>query len=139
MTTEPTPAPDRSRGRLLLLSGLGLAVLGVVGYIAQLRLRRLDFPWYMPAFAVLGVVLLGISLARRRTAVRIAALVFVTLLAAFELASLYGMRQPPYSGPLAVGRPMPAFEAKRADGPNFTRESLIGDKDHVLVFFRGRW
>jgi hypothetical protein len=49
------------------------------------------------------------------------------------------MRLPPYAGPIAVGGPLPSFEAKRSDGSLFNQEGLIGDQNHVLVFFRGRW
>jgi hypothetical protein len=33
MTSSSSTAPHRFRGRLFLLSGLGLAVLGVVAYV----------------------------------------------------------------------------------------------------------
>src|SRR4051794_28479422 len=139
MTSSPTAMPDRSRGRLPLLSGLGLAVLGVVAYTVQLSLRRLTLPWYMPALALVGVALVLMSLWERRTVWRGLALLAIVLLAGAELAALNAMRLPPYAGPIAVGRPFPAFEAKRADGTPFTRDDLIGDQHHALVFFRGRW
>src|SRR5262245_12342318 len=139
MTRSPIATPDRSRGRLPLLLGLGFAVLGVVAYVVQISLERLTFPWYMPALALLGVVLVVTSLWQRRTLGRVLALVAVVLLAGAELAALYAMRLPPYVGPIAVGRPFPAFETKRADGTPFTQDDLTGDRHHVLVFFRGRW
>jgi hypothetical protein len=132
-------AQDRSRGRLLLLLGLALAVLGVVAYVVQLALKRLTWPWYMPALAWLGVTLVIMSLWKRRTVWRGLALVAVLLLAGAESAALYATRLPPYAGPVAVGRPFPAFEARRADGTPFTQADLAGDQHHVLVFFRGRW
>jgi len=49
------------------------------------------------------------------------------------------MRLPAYNGPIAVGRPFPAFEARRADGTPFRQSDLIGDQHHAIVFFRGRW
>jgi peroxiredoxin len=49
------------------------------------------------------------------------------------------MRLPPYAGPVAVGRPFPAFEARRADGKPFSQVDVTGDQQNVLVFFRGRW
>ena len=67
------------------------------------------------------------------------ALVVVVLLSGLEFAALYAMRLPAYAGPIAVGHPFPAFEARRADGTPFTQDDLIGDQDHALVFFRGRW
>jgi hypothetical protein len=139
MTSSPIATPDRSRGRLLLLSGLGLAVLGVAAYAVQLSLQRLMLPWYMPAMALLGLALVAMSLWKRRTVSRVLALLVVVLLAGAELAFLNAMRLPPYTGPIALGRPFPAFEARRADGTPFTQNDLAGDQHHVLVFFRGRW
>jgi hypothetical protein len=119
--------------------GLGLAVLGVVAYVVQFSLQRLMAPWYMPCLALLGVVLILVSLWERRTFWRVFALLAVVLLAGAELAFLHAMQLPPYSGPIAVGRPFPAFETKRADGTPFTQSDLVGDRNSVLVFFRGRW
>lgn len=139
MTTISTPRTHRSRGRLFLLLGLGLAVLGVAAYAVQLSLHRLTSPWYMPALASLGVVPVIASLWEKRTVWRVLALVAVVLLAGAEMAALNAMRLPPYTGPIAVGRPFPAFEAKLADGTPFTQDDLAGDRHSVLVFFRGRW
>jgi hypothetical protein len=138
--TESTNAPSAgSRGRLLMLAGLGLAVLGVAAYPVQLSLRRLMLPWYMPAAALIGVALVAASLRKRRTVWRVLALVLVVFLACFEVLALNAMRLPPYAGPIAVGRPFPAFEARRADGTPFTRDDLVGDRHSALVIFRGRW
>jgi hypothetical protein len=136
--TEKAPAA-RSDGRLLMPAGLGLAVLGVAGYAIQLALHRLMLPGYVPATALLGVVLVVASVWKRRTAWRVLALLVVALLAGFELVALYALRLPPYAGPIAVGRPFPAFEAQRADGTPYTQKDLVGDYHHVVVFFRGRW
>jgi cytochrome oxidase Cu insertion factor (SCO1/SenC/PrrC family) len=123
----------------LLLLGPALAVLGIVGFVVQMSQQRLWAPWYMPALATLGVVLVAVSLWQRRTVWRILALVVVVLLAGAEWAMLYAMRLPPYTGPVAVGRPFPAFATTRADGTPFTQHDLEGDQSTVLVFFRGRW
>ncbi len=139
MTDTTSAPPARSRGRLLMLAGLGLAVLGVAAYAIQLSLGRLMMPWYMPAAAMLGVALVGASLWKRRTVWRVLALVMVVSLAGFEFVALSELRLPPYTGPIAVGRPFPAFEARRADGTTFTQDDLIGDQHQALVFFRGRW
>ena len=139
MISSSSAAPHRFRGRVFLLLGLGLAVLGVVAYVVQISLQRLMAPWYMPALASLGVVLVVMSLLERRTVWRVFALLAVVLLAGAELAFLYAMRLPPYTGPIAVGRPFPAFETRRADGTPFTQRDLAGDRNNVLVFFRGRW
>ena len=70
---------------------------------------------------------------------RIVALAAVTLLAGAEWAIIYAMRLPPYTGPITVGRPFPAFETTRADGTPFAQSDLAGAQKTVLVFFRGRW
>jgi FtsH-binding integral membrane protein len=139
MASSSSAAPHRFRGRLFLVLGLGLAVLGVVAYVAQLSLQRLMAPWYMPILASVGVVLVIISLWERRTLWRVLALVAVVGLASAESAILYALRLPPYTGPIAVGRPFPTFEAKRANGTPFTERDLAGDNNNVLVVFRGRW
>jgi hypothetical protein len=139
MTSSSSTAPHRFRGRLFLLLGLGLAVLGVVAYVMQISLGRLMAPWYMPALASLGVVLVVMSLLERRTVWRVVALVAVVILAGAEWAMMHAMRLPPYTGPITVGRPFPAFETSRADGTPFTERDLAGDQNNVLVFFRGRW
>jgi cytochrome oxidase Cu insertion factor (SCO1/SenC/PrrC family) len=122
-----------------MLAGPGLALLGVAAYAVQLSLGHLMLPWYMPAAAIVGVVLLAASLCKRRTIWRVLALVLVMLLAGFEIMALSAMRLPPYTGPIAIGRSFPAFEARRADGTPFTQNDLIGDQHHAIVFFRGRW
>jgi len=139
MTSSSNAAPHRVRGRLLLLLGLGLAVLGVVAYVVQFSFQRLMTPWYTPILALIGVVLVVVSLFERRTVWRLFALLAVLLLAGAELAFLYALRLPPYTGPITVGRPFPAFEATRADGTPFMQRDLAGDRNNVLVFFRGRW
>jgi hypothetical protein len=96
-------------------------------------------PWYMPTLASLGVVLVIVSLLERRTVWRVFALLAVVVLAGAEWAFLYAVRLPAYTGPIAVGQPFPAFATKRADGTTFTQRDLAGDRNHVLVFFRGRW
>ena len=122
-----------------MLLGLGLAALGIAAYAVQLRLHRLAVPWYMPAMALIGAALVAASLWERRTVWRWLALAVALLLGGLELAALNAMRLPPYRGPIAVGRPFPAFEARLADGTPFTQANLAGDRHTALVFFRGRW
>ena len=134
-----TPLTRRPSGRRLMLVGLGLALAGVIAYAVQLYFRRLMFPWYLPASAAIGLALVAASLWQQRSVWRVVALIAVVLLVSLELTALYAMRLPRYSGPIAVGRPFPAFEAKLADGTSFTQGNLAGDRDTALVFFRGRW
>lgn len=139
MMSSSNPQRDRSQGRLLLLGGLALPVLGVVGFVVQLRLQRLLLPWYLPALALIGVCLVAASVWKRRTWWRVLSLVLVVLIAGAELAALNAMRLPPYHGPLVLGKEFPAFDAKKANGSRFTQNDLFGDQASALVFFRGRW
>lgn len=139
MSDAPVSVSRNSRGRLLAVAGLAIAVSGVVAFSVRMSRQQLTFPWYMPALAALGVALVTVSLWRRRTIWRVLALVLVASILAFELLGLYAVRLPAYAGPIAVGRPFPAFETRRADGTRFTQDDLVGDRHHILVFFRGRW
>ncbi|HEY7152884.1 MAG TPA: hypothetical protein VH575_02895 [Gemmataceae bacterium] len=139
MNTSTAVAPRRPSGRLFLVLGLTLAVLGVIGYAVQLSMHRLIAPWYLPISATLGVVFLLVALWQGRTIWRILALLLVVLLAGAEWMTLLGSRLPAYTGPVAAGQPFPAFATTRADGESFTQRDLRGDQNSVLVFFRGRW
>ena len=139
MAISSSTLPNRARGRFFLLLGLGLAALGVFAFVVQSLLGRLVMPWYMPALALIGIVLVAISLVEKRNIWRIVALLVVVLLTAAELGLLSMLRLPAYTGPITVGRPFPAFETSRADGVPFANGNLAGSQNNVLVFFRGRW
>jgi hypothetical protein len=139
MTTPTATLPRSIPGRLLLALGIGLPVLGVIGYIVQLAAQRLLVPWYLPGAATLGVLLVAVALWQRRTMWRMLALVLVVLFAAAAWALPLASRLPAYAGPVESGRSFPAFVTKRADGTAFTQRHLEGDQGNVLVFFRGRW
>jgi hypothetical protein len=133
--------PRTTVGRGLVLLGLLLGVGSVVGYGVQLfYLHSYAVPWYAPVASTVGVVLLAWSLAQRRTWWRILSVGFVALLAGVEWHFvIWGSRLPTYTGPVAVGQPFPNFRTTRADGTPFTDADLKGDRNTVLVFFRGRW
>jgi hypothetical protein len=118
---------------------MGLALLGVVAYIVQMSLKRLVAPWYMPVLAIVGVILVAMALVDKRTVWRLLALAAILLLAGAEGALLYAVRLPSYTGPIVVGQPFPPFETARADGSPFTSRDLVGTRNNVVVFFRGRW
>jgi hypothetical protein len=139
MTTSSNAARRRPPGLLLVTLGLALAALGIIGYAAQVAALRLTTPWYLPLSATLGVLCVVVALWQGRTVWRVLALVLVLLLAAGEWAFLLGTRLPAYTGPVAEGKPFPAFTTSRADGTTFTQNDLRGDRNHVFVFFRGRW
>jgi FtsH-binding integral membrane protein len=139
MTSSDRSAEHRFRGRLFLLLGVGCAVLGILAYVVQIALEQLMAPWYVPALAMLGGLLVVMSLREKRTVWRVRALIAVALIAVAEGGMIYASRLPPYTGPIALGRPMPLFATARADGSMFTQADLPGDRNSVLVFFRGRW
>jgi hypothetical protein len=139
MTMSSADVPRQFPGRLLLVLGPVLAVLGVIGYAVQMSLQRLAAPWYMPGLATLGVVLVVLSLRERRTFWRMLALAVVVLMAGAEWAFMFAMRQPSYTGPVKAGQTIPAFATTLSDGTTFTQNDLKGDQNTVLVFFRGRW
>jgi hypothetical protein len=140
MSTPSPPAAPKSRGRLLLWAGVLAALLGLVLYALQLRAAVLVTPWYAPALAVLGTGLILLSLLRRRTVWRGAALLLLAALTLGECWFLYSYASlPDYSGRVGVGDSFPEFTAARADGTPFTRADLVGEQDTVLVFFRGWW
>lgn len=120
---------------------LGLVVTagGIIAYAVQLFNHRLVTPWYMPLLATVGAALIARSLWRRRTLWRVLAMLLVTLAAAGEWMMLLGMRLPDYAGPVAAGRAMPDFTSARASGGPLTHRDLVGDQNHLFVFFRGRW
>ena len=137
--TTTTAIERRSPGRLLLAVGLTLAVLGVIGYVLQIRAQRLTVPWYMPIAATVGLLFVIASLWQGRTVWRVLAFLLVALLAGGGWAVLLMTRLPAYTGPVAAGQPFPAFTTARADGTSFTQDDLKGSQTSVLVFFRGRW
>ena len=140
MSTPDQPPRPTGSGRLLMILGLALAFSGPFLYLLQLRLGRLETPWYAPALAVLGVFLVLLSLRRRFTIVRVLALAVALLLAGLQgwFFASYS-RLPAYAGPARAGEPFPAFEPVRAAGQPLTRTDLEGDRATVVVFFRGRW
>jgi hypothetical protein len=137
-TTETVPATTSGRGLVLL--GIGLMVLGMAGYAVQLFALHLLFtPWYMAAMTSVGALLVLLAILRKRTVVRILTLLLLLLVGAGQWGLLLHMRLPAYTGPVSAGIPFPAFVTHRADGSTFSQRDLGGDKNDVLVFFRGRW
>ncbi len=112
-------APPRRRPYFLL--GLLLVVAGVAGYIVQLRMQVLSVPWYAPALATIGVLLMVLAVRQRPGVLRVAGLVLFVLLAGFEWYFV------------AVASKTPAYA--RA----FTEKDLENGLPTVMLFFRGRW
>ena len=135
----PSPAP-RYSGRTFLFLGLLLVIAGPVIYTVQMQNKSLMAPWYFPVLATLGALLMGWSLVQRRTIWRWGTAGLASLFAAFVwLMMLVGMATPPYQGPVTVGQAFPNFETRLASGEAFRQGDLKGDKNTVLVFYRGHW
>jgi hypothetical protein len=121
--------------------GIGAVLLGPILYGAQLWAKFLKMPWYVPALAAAGVALLLLAVLRRPTVWRVAALVLFGLVAGAEGYFFLALSKlPAYTGPVSAGTSLPKFHATlAADGSDFGRDSLRGEQDTALVFFRGRW
>jgi hypothetical protein len=119
--------------------GLGVAVAAVVAYALQVRAHVLTTPWYLVSALTAAVALVAVSLWQSRSVWRILALLLVAIVTGGAWALVLGTRLPAYAGPIAVGQQFPAFQTVRADDTPFTNRDLQGDKNSVMVFFRGRW
>jgi len=140
-TPQSTPtAAQTVPGRGLFWFGIALFLLGLVLPIGQMAMKILGVPWYSPALASVGAILLLIALLKRQSIARIAVFFLVAAFAGFQwylLASV--MRLPEYEGPAQAGKKLPAFSAVFANGKPFTEETLADGTKRALVFFRGRW
>jgi hypothetical protein len=144
MTTSSDPSTIQCclPGRLLAWLGFVAALLGLAGYIVQILVFKSLFePWYLPIVGSLGAGLVVLALLRARSLWRIVGVAFCALLAGFEWWFLiWFTKLPPYTGPVEVKKPFPSFTTTLADeGKSFNRARFMGDKNTVLVFFRGRW
>jgi hypothetical protein len=136
-TAEST---GRSAGRTSFWLGIGIAILGMALCVAQLSMKVLIVPWYLPVLGTLGALLLLSSVFRRRSVVRILAFGLIAFLATFEWLFLLSFsRLPAYEGPAQAGQQIPAFETTLADGSPLTDKDFQTGIPTVLVFFRGRW
>lgn len=139
MTTVEQAVLPRTSGRRLLLAGFACAIAAIAAYAAQFAAQRLFTPWYLPISTTIGVVLVFVAFWKVRNVWRGLALLVVLLLCGGEWALMFVTRLPEYTGPVAVGKPFPAFSTLRADGTSFDDRDLQGNANNVLVFFRGRW
>lgn len=132
--------PTSRADRVLVFAAVLIAFAAVAVYMFRMSAGHLTTPWYVPITATAGLTIVGLTLLRRRTAWRIGAFALLAVLTAFEWWFILGFTaQPPYQGPVSIGKPAPEFIATRADNSSFTSADLKSDKDTILVFFRGRW
>jgi len=117
-----------------------LPFIGIAIYVFQVQAKILRTPWYIPVIATVGLALIILALVQSRSVIRWLAVVLFTLFAGL-LWVVFGvmMNVPEYTGPVKVEQPFPSFSTTLADGSKFTEDNLKGDKNTVMVFFRGRW
>jgi hypothetical protein len=142
MTTAFTApvATGRSTGRAWFWAGIGVCLLGVALFFVQFSLKLMFVPWYVPALASVGALLLLVAVARRRSIVRIATLLLLAAFAGLQWHFLVVlMKLPSYDGPAQPDKPFPAFQSTLANGKPFTEEDLQDKSRRAMVFFRGRW
>jgi hypothetical protein len=133
-------ANPRARGRGYFWAGIGACLLGLALVFVQFGLKHLFVPWYSPALATLGALLLVAAIAQRWSIPRVIALLLVAALAGLQWYVLGAMiKLPDYAGPAQAGKQLPPFQATFADGRPFTDADLQNGARHALVFFRGRW
>jgi hypothetical protein len=140
-TSPPVSTVRKSSGRLYLALGILLVLVGPILWMVQVFVKHLFWtPWYAPALATAGVVLVLFAVIRRPNVWRILALVVCCVPAAAYWYFLLSMAKvPAYDGPVATGKPFPAFQTTLADGSNFDQDKLKGEENTVMVFFRGHW
>jgi hypothetical protein len=132
--------PHPKNGRLFLGMGILSAALGPVIYAVQFHNHNLGSPWYVPALATLGVVLIALAAGQSRSVWHHIAAGLATLFATFVwLMYWVVLAAPSYSGSVEIGRAFPNFETKLAGGRGFSQMDLQSEQDTILLFFRGRW
>jgi hypothetical protein len=138
--SPPVAGSRRFPGKLYLGIGIGLVFLGPVLCVAQFSARIMRVPWYLPVLATAGAALVLLAVLRRPTIWRIIALALAALLGSAEWYFIVSLSKlPAYVGPVATGTSFPAFTTILADSSTFNEQSLWGEQNTAMVFFRGRW
>jgi hypothetical protein len=142
--SEPVATSAPPRRWPLFLLGVLLFVAGPVAYYIQFRLAYLKMPWYLPALATAGVLLMAVSVWQHPGVWRTIGLVLFAAACGFVwFMALVGLKAPPYTGQTRTDHKVPAFTTTRADREEtenrFTNKDLEDGKATILLFFRGRW
>jgi hypothetical protein len=136
----PPVVISRSRHWTLFVAGIALFVLGPVWFVTQFRLKNLGPAWYVPILSSAGVLLLILSVLRRRGIARMVMLIMFAMVCGLEwYVFTVAARSPAYTGPGQPGRKVPQFAARLADGTPFTSAELEKGTSTVMVFYRGHW
>ena len=138
--SPPTTAKRRYPGRIYIGLGIVTALLGLFFYLYQLFNSLLTTPWYLPVFGTVGLGLMVLALFMAWTRWRLVGVVLLGLFAGLEWYFILVFTVlPHYQGPVEEQDSFPAFRTTLSDGTPFTEKDLKGNKDTVMVFFRGRW
>jgi hypothetical protein len=138
--SPPAKQTGQTSAKSYLWLGIGLVLVGPVLMIAQFSAKIMRTPWYLPALATAGAILILVALVRRPTVWRVIALALAALLGSAEWYFIVSLSKlPAYTGPVENDRAFPAFTTTLADGSSFDQRSLQGEQNTVLTFFRGRW
>jgi hypothetical protein len=139
-TSTETSRVAPPRGWPLFLAGIVVFFLGPVLYAIEMGTGRLALPWYLLVCTTVGVLLMLVSVVRRRGIFRgIGSIVFALLCGAFWYFLLVVSKTPQYAGPAQPGKEVPPFSIVLADGRTFQDSDLKAGQKSVLLFFRGRW
>lgn len=137
------PAVERSSkssSPLLFWGGAALAIAMIGVYIAQVAWARMLFtPWYLPIGGTLAALVVLLTLGRPLRWWRVVVALLCVALAGLEWFFLLAPVLPQYSGPIAKGSPLPAFQARLADGTPIDATYFQNGRPSVVVFFQGRW
>jgi hypothetical protein len=136
----PPAVSSRSHHWKLFVAGIALFVVGPVWFVVQYRLKNLGSVLYVPVLSSAGMLLLILSVRRRRSVARMVFLVLFAIVCGIEwFAFTVATRSPAYTGPAQPGRKVPQFAARLADGTPFKSSDLETGTSTVMVFYRGRW
>jgi hypothetical protein len=139
-TDQTAKVATAPRGWPLFVAGVLLFVLGPGIYAGQMALGQTPMPWYLPILASLGVVLMAVSVWRRRGVLRSIGVVLFLALAGLEWTFFVALsKSPEYTGPAQTGTKAPPFETTLADGRSFSNMDFATGDATVLLFFRGHW
>ena len=133
------------RSFLLAAAGLALGLGGVLGYFVVVlrfgawlpRVRNDAIPIWIVIVFGLGLSVLAVVRARRRTLPAALAGLNLLVAAAFAAMLYVAWVVPPASGPL-IGAPAPAFALTDQNGRTVRLEDFRG-APLLLVFYRGHW
>jgi peroxiredoxin len=130
----------RSASMMFWLGTLAAIALIPIFGLQAFWARVLVTPWYLPIGGTVAAIVVTYALSRSWRWWKVPIAAVCVMLAGLEWYFLLGLTVlPQYTGPIASGGPLPAFQATWADGSAFDGAALQLKRPTVLVFFQGRW